>query len=61
MHFRYNEAAKAYEDGLKVSPGDEALGRGLDDVLKAQTTARTTAGEFHSSCQGLFPLSGNRV
>lgn len=46
FYYRYNEAAEAYEEGLKTSPGDEALGRGLDDVLKAQSSARTAAGEY---------------
>lgn len=42
---RYNEAAEAYEEGLKTSPGDLALGRGLDDVLKAQSSAKAAAGK----------------
>lgn len=46
MRRRYDEAAGAYEEGLKTSPGDEALGRGLDDVLKAQAASKAPAGEF---------------
>ena len=42
---RYDEAAEAYEEGLKTSPGDAALGRGLDDVLKAQAASKAPAGE----------------
>lgn len=42
---RYSEAAEAYEEGLKTSPGDEALGRGLEDVLKAQSSAKASAGD----------------
>eukprot|EP00903_Cladosiphon_okamuranus_P012279 g11516.t1 len=41
---RYDEAAEAYEEGLKTSPGDAALGRGLDDVLKAQAASKAPAG-----------------
>ncbi|CAM9261495.1 unnamed protein product [Laminaria digitata] len=37
---RYEDAAEAYEEGLKSSPGDQALGRGLEDVLKAQAASR---------------------
>lgn len=44
---RYDEAADAYEEGLKTSPGDAALGRGLDDVLKAQTASKAPAGESY--------------
>lgn len=44
-HQRYDEAADAYEEGLKTSPGDEALGRGLEDVLKAQAATKAPAGE----------------
>ena len=48
---RYDEAAEAYEEGLKSSPGDAALGRGLDDVLKAQAASKAPAGEsFTSVC-----------
>ncbi|CBJ30059.1 conserved unknown protein [Ectocarpus siliculosus] len=36
---RYEEAAEAYEEGLETSPGDAALGRGLQDVLKAKSAA----------------------
>lgn len=42
---RYDEAAQAYEEGLKTSPGDAALGRGLDDVLKAQAASKAPSGE----------------
>lgn len=42
---RYEEAGRAYEEGLRVCPGDEALGRGLEDVLRAQKAARSSAGE----------------
>lgn len=45
---RYDEAAEAYEEGLKTSPGDAALGRGLDDVLKAQSASKAPAGEYYS-------------
>lgn len=41
---RYDEAAEAYEEGLKTSPGDEALGRGLEDVLKAKAATKAPAG-----------------
>eukprot|EP00904_Undaria_pinnatifida_P000933 jgi/Undpi1/10840/HiC_scaffold_3.g01367.m2 len=41
---RYEEAAEAYEEGLKTSPGDQALGRGLEDVLKAQAASRAPPG-----------------
>lgn len=44
-NIRYEEAAEAYEEGLKTSPGDVALGRGLDDVLKAQAASKAPAGE----------------
>lgn len=44
-HRRYDEAADAYEEGLKTSPGDAALGRGLEDVLKAQAASKAPAGE----------------
>lgn len=44
---RYDEAAEAYEEGLKTSPGDAALGRGLDDVLKAQAASKAPAGEYY--------------
>lgn len=38
---RYNEAVETYEEGLKMSPGDQALGRGLQDVRKAQQERNT--------------------
>lgn len=44
---RYDEAAEAYEEGLKTSPGDAALGRGLEDVLKAQAASKAPAGECY--------------
>lgn len=51
-HRRYDEAADAYEEGLKTSPGDAALGRGLEDVLKAQAASKAPAGELahHGTC-----------
>lgn len=42
---RYDDAADAYDEGLKTSPGDAALARGLDDVLKAQASSKAPAGE----------------
>lgn len=48
---RYDEAAEAYEEGLKTSPGDAALGRGLDDVLKAQAASKAPAGEYDMALQ----------
>lgn len=55
---RYNEAAEAYEEGLKTSPGDVALGRGLEDVLNAQSAAKATAGKFYvlSTCPLLIAM-----
>lgn len=46
---RYEEAAEAYEEGLKTSPGDAALGRGLDDVLKAQEASKAPAGAYNTA------------
>lgn len=45
LQIRYEEAAEAYEEGLKTSPGDQALGRGLEDVLKAQAASRAPPGK----------------
>lgn len=42
---RYDDAADAYEEGLKTCPGDAALGRGLEDVLKAQAASKAPAGK----------------
>lgn len=36
---RYDDAADAYDKGLEVAPDDEALVRGRDSVMKAQTAA----------------------
>lgn len=49
VKYRYDEAAEAYEEGLKTSPGDAALGRGLSDVLKAQEASKAPAGQSHVS------------
>lgn len=68
---RYEEAAEAYEEGLKSSPGDQALGRGLEDVLKAQSASRAPSGKScttrtknTSAClvfvSGLYAIPGSR-
>lgn len=44
LRSRYDDAAEAYEEGLRTSPGDEALSRGLEDVLKAQAASVAPPG-----------------
>ncbi|CAM9169130.1 unnamed protein product [Ectocarpus sp. 12 AP-2014] len=51
---RYEEAAKAYEEGLETSPGDAALGRGLQDVLKAKSASKAPA-----AAGGMGGMGGN--
>ncbi|CAM9091766.1 unnamed protein product [Ascophyllum nodosum] len=55
---RYNEAVLTYEEGLNSSPGDVALGRGLEDVRRAQQASnKAPAGE--SSTGGMGGMGGN--
>lgn len=54
---RYDEAAEAYEEGLKTSPGDEALGRGLSDVLKAKAATTAPAGGCCMTTQADRPVA----
>ncbi|CAM9439347.1 unnamed protein product [Pylaiella littoralis] len=51
---RYDDAADAYEEGLKTCPGDAALGRGLEDVLKAQAASKAPA-----AAGGMGSMGGN--